>query len=85
MALSYESRSDYWYSKNVTNSWIQFDFREWQISMREYTLKAHGDCNRECHFRQWKIEGSNDLSKWEMLDERAINEMTKGWAAKTLK
>jgi hypothetical protein len=53
--------------------------------MCEYTLKAHGNGNDAFHFRQWKIEGSNDLSQWEILDERNTDEMILAWTTKTFK
>jgi hypothetical protein len=53
--------------------------------MSEYTPKAHGNGNDTHHFRKWKIEGSNDVSQWEMLDERNTDEMIPGWATKTFK
>jgi hypothetical protein len=77
--------SDYWFSGDSPNSWIQFDFKESKISMSEYTLKAHGSDNHSHHFRQWKIEGSNDLGEWEMLDERNTRDMIPAWATKTFK
>jgi hypothetical protein len=76
---------NFWYSGNFPNSWIQFDFKESKILMSEYTLKAHGRSNDQYHFREWKIEGLNDLSEWEMLDERNTNEMIPAWATKTFK
>jgi hypothetical protein len=53
-------------TRNVPNSWICLDFHEKRISMNAYTIKSTGS---NVHLMTWMIEGSNDSSKWNPIDE----------------
>ena len=57
-----------WYSNNVKNSWIQFDFKTRSISLKSYSL-------RSCYIgpKCWKIEGSNDMDTFILIDQRNNN------------
>ena len=51
-----------WMSKDIKNSWIQFDFKSKYISLKSYLISSfHGP-------KSWKIEGSNDLKSFILLD-----------------
>jgi hypothetical protein len=65
--------SGYWYSANVPDSWICFDFIEKSVSLRYYTLKSHNGMRN--WFTQWEIEGSNDGNDWESLDSRNTRDL----------
>jgi hypothetical protein len=62
----------FWYSDNLANSWIQFDFRERKISLTNYTIKSGG--NIANHLFHWSIEGSNNGSSWITVDHRDIED-----------
>jgi hypothetical protein len=34
--------NDYWFTNCSANSWIQFDFKEWIVSVTHYSLKSKG-------------------------------------------
>ena len=53
-----------WYSNNEKNSWIQFDFKTRSISLKSYSLRS---CNGP---KSWKIEGSNDMNTFTLIDQR---------------
>jgi hypothetical protein len=54
----------YWWSENVKNSWIQFDFKTRSISLKSYSLRSrYGP-------KSWKIEGSNDMNTFTLIDQR---------------
>jgi hypothetical protein len=66
--------SEFWSSKEETNSWICFDFCEKRISLEHYTLKSRGGQNIN-HLIQWEVERSNDGSTWTILDKRNTREL----------
>jgi len=53
-----------WYSQNLPNSWIQFDFKERKVSITSYSMN---DKNR---VKSWKVEGSTDGSTFEIIDNK---------------
>jgi hypothetical protein len=57
----------FWCSNNVENSWIQFHFTKNRISPSKYLIRNHS--NWYYHSTQsWKLEGSNNESNWELID-----------------
>jgi hypothetical protein len=73
--------NDYWYSTNVENSWIQFDFKTRSVSLTNYTIKSDGDSVD--HLLHWSIDGSNDLVSWAKLDHRETNELNGQYIVKS--
>jgi hypothetical protein len=65
--------TDYWYSNNAANSWIQFDFKTRRISPTHYTIKSDG--NNGYHLLKWSLDGSNDGTSWINLDRRDTNDL----------
>jgi hypothetical protein len=63
----------YWISSEVQNSWIQFDFKNRQISMTNYTIRS--DRNTAHHLMQWSVAGSNDEKSWTILDQRNTQDL----------
>jgi hypothetical protein len=51
------------------NSWICYDFKDMRLKVTDYSIRARYDCNRN-HLRFWILEGSNDGSKWVVIDNR---------------
>ena len=64
---------DYWYSKNISNSYILFDFQKLKIRPCNYTLKTHNSGSGYSHIKNWILEGSNDLINWNILDQKLNN------------
>jgi hypothetical protein len=65
--------TSWWCSKDVANSWIQFDFKDRAVSLTHYALKSHsggGDW-----FVQWPLLGSTDGNSWTVLDRRHTQDL----------
>jgi hypothetical protein len=65
----------WWYSNNVPNSWIQFDFKSRSVYLTHYTIKSDGNLTGANHLSSWSIEGSHDGQHWEALDRRHTQEL----------
>ena len=65
----YENQNKYFRSKINQNNWI-FEFKENKIIPTNYPIKSYKNGKNGCHPKSWIIEGSNDNSKWEKLDEQ---------------
>jgi hypothetical protein len=63
---------EYWYSNNTANSWIQFDFKDRNISVTKYTIKSG---RNDGYLVQWSLSGSNDEESWTILDERHTQDL----------
>jgi hypothetical protein len=75
--------NDYWHTKNVARSWIQFDFKDSSICLTDYALKSDGDT--EHHLLQWEIEGSEGGNGWERIDARNTQDLNGNYITKTFK
>ena len=60
----------HWHTWNKANSWIQFDFKDMRVSLASYTIRTIPYDPGSNHLRQWKVEVSNDGSKWTPVDAR---------------
>ena len=56
--------NSYWWSENDKNSWIQFDFKTRSVSLKSYSLRSYYGP------KSWKIEGSNDMNTFTLIDQR---------------
>jgi hypothetical protein len=56
-------------TKNESNSWIRYDFKDMQIKVTHYSIRTRRDDNSH-HLRFWTLEGSKDGSKWVKIDNR---------------
>ncbi|OHT06439.1 F5/8 type C domain containing protein [Tritrichomonas foetus] len=57
-----------WMSNNVPGSFIQFDFRKYQLNPTHYSLKFYSGLPNN-RLKGWALEGSIDGSRWFCLDE----------------
>ena len=66
--VEYDS-DGYFYSKDVKDSWIKFDFKNKKVKLSHYSIKTNqfGDVGH-AHIQNWCIEGSNNDSNWKPLD-----------------
>lgn len=73
--------TDYFYTMNRPNSWFELDMKNHLVALTHYTLKSNpigGNC-----FRSWIIQGSNNHSQWEVLDQRDTTDLIGGNRVKT--
>lgn len=82
--VSFVSDSDwesYWFSDNVPNSWVQFDFKDKLIIVTDYTIQSDGSDGN--HLLHWELEGSNDGKNWEVIDKRDTNDLNSFYKVKS--
>ena len=70
-----DASNDWWYSRNVANSYVIFDFKSYRVSLTGYSLKSDGE--GVGHLISWVVEGSDDATskQWQILDERQTDEL----------
>jgi hypothetical protein len=64
--------TDHWQSKDEANSWICFNFKDQCLKLQHYTLKSPSN---GCYCTDWVIEGSNEGSRWTVIDERHTDDV----------
>lgn len=59
-------------SNDKPDSWLLYDFKDRKVKPTHYSIKSHGfGEGKGCYHPQtWRIEGSNDLNDWKILDSR---------------
>jgi hypothetical protein len=57
------------HSDSTANQWLCYDFKDRRIELSDYSIAAH----TSYFLRSWIIEGSEDGSSWNVLDERKDN------------
>lgn len=63
------SRSKYFASKNLKDSWVLFDFKTYLVAPTHYILMSDFSDPNECSSpKEWVIEGSNDNENWTVID-----------------
>jgi hypothetical protein len=70
----------FWHTTNLPQSWIQFDFKEWIVSLTHYSLKSDG-CGGN-HLLQWELIGSKDGNTWVVLDREQTNDLNGNYTTK---
>lgn len=73
--IEYHDNAEYWSTTDMQDSWIMFDFKEYEIIPTSYTLKTVTSLNYDGNdsapsLISWKLEGLNNENKWIILDER---------------
>ena len=58
----------FYYSKNQSDIYICFDFKERGINLSSYSIKSSSNGRNSGHWRNWVIEISNDELNWEEVD-----------------
>jgi hypothetical protein len=71
---------NYWHTTNSPNNWIQFDFKDWIVSLTHYSLKSDG-CSSH-HLLAWELCGSMDGNTWVVLDRQETNELNGNYLTK---
>ena len=59
--------------------WIEFDFVKHKVNLSSYTIgtSIYGS-NGLYHAKSWRIVGSNDKSKWDLIDRQINNSSING-------
>lgn len=65
----FEEQEKSFVSENKPNSWLLFDFKKNRIIPSHYTVRTRSGCDC-CHPATWVIEGSNDNSQWDVIDQQ---------------
>lgn len=65
-----KDKDNYFHTTDEQNSWILFDFKEHKIIPSNYIIKSSSYGQNMNNPKTWKLEGSNDKSSWEPLDEQ---------------
>lgn len=60
--------NDKWYSKNLPDSWICFDFVKSRVEVTGYSIKTPGWISGNRNPKSWDLEGSNDGKCWRLID-----------------
>ena len=61
-------------SQNQKDAWITYDFKEWRVIPKRYSIKtSYGWSPGGDHLKSWVIEVSNDGDKWMEIDRRDNN------------
>jgi hypothetical protein len=65
---------------HVPNSSICFSFSLHKVSISKYFIKSlHNNGWADHNLQHWKIEGSNDKSKWELIDSHQNETALNSW------
>jgi hypothetical protein len=70
-----------WFSKNLPNSWVCFDFREKSVSVSSYTISS--GLNWAGYPLKWELEGSTDGQQWKLIDRRETQDLGQDYAIGT--
>lgn len=68
--LSHRIPPDYFKTENKPNQWILFEFVNRQICVKNYSLRSHNSRTGSDYFKDWILEGSNDKTNFELIDQR---------------
>lgn len=70
-AVDLDNCKQYFCSQNIANTWLQYDFQKQKVCPTHYSIRSrHDDGKNGHHPKSWVIEGSNDNSKWTILDSQ---------------
>ena len=61
--------NDFFFTEDIPNSWILFDFKDKKVHLTNYTLRTHKYGSGTCHLKSWILEGSNNGKDWEEIDK----------------
>lgn len=64
-------QASYWHHDTVKDGWFQVDFKDRRLVMTHYAIHNSVYWVREHDFlKTWTVEGSNDGTKWSVIDSR---------------
>lgn len=65
--IDYHS-NNFYYSKDIDNTFICFDFIDKLVQLSSYLVKSFGNTANFQHLRNWVIEGSMNGDDWQIID-----------------
>jgi hypothetical protein len=75
------SEGKWWASGNASvDHYVQIDLKDLRLVPSGYSVKTHGStwAKGGCFVRSWRFEGSNDDSKWKVLDSHTDSDKLMG-------
>jgi hypothetical protein len=72
---NYDSQSN-WYTANIPNSWLRFDFGARRVSVDSYSMKSR--INGAHIPRSWVLEGRNEDTDWVVIDRHENDNTIQG-------
>ncbi|KAK8875481.1 hypothetical protein M9Y10_005647 [Tritrichomonas musculus] len=79
------SKSSYFMSKDVKDSWIMFDFKNMEIQISHYVIRTYGDTFNS-HLKSWILEVSSDGHEWTVVDRRVTDySLKEDWGTSAFK
>lgn len=76
-ALSFDNGSNRFCSKNISNSWITFELKNYYVVPAYYAIRTFLGAENAGHMKNWVVEGSDDGIKWNLIDEQVNNQNLK--------
>jgi hypothetical protein len=71
--------SSYWHHNSVKDGWFQVDFKDRRLVMTHYAIHNNLHYVQEHDFlKTWNVEGSNNGTKWSIIDSRMNDETLHG-------
>ena len=64
-------------SSDDIDQWLKFDFKDKKILVKGYSLQSNASRFGD-YIRSWCLEGSNDNSYWDVIDQRSDQECMNG-------
>ena len=64
------NNDNYYFSKDVSNSFVCFDFKDKSVKLSSYSIKSHNDGKNYAHLKNWVIEVSDDAKSWKIIDNQ---------------
>ncbi|KAK8839940.1 hypothetical protein M9Y10_031655 [Tritrichomonas musculus] len=65
--IDYHS-NNFYYSKDIDNTFICFDFKDKLVQLSSYLVKSFGNTANFQHLRNWVVEGSMNGDDWQIID-----------------
>lgn len=75
--VDYE-HDNFYHSENKEGVFIQFDFKDREIQLTNYSIQSHGKGPNFGNLRNWKLEVSQDGEFWIPVDEHIEDETLNG-------
>jgi hypothetical protein len=67
-----DRNTGHFYTTNVANSWVKFDFGDRKLLVKAYSYRARTGFTGDFP-TAWKLEGSNDDTNWTQIDSRSVS------------
>lgn len=69
--VDYENNYNEFCSKNTSNAFLLFDFKDKSIQLTNYSIRSRESNKNGAHIRNWVVEVSNDEKHWKEVDQHS--------------